>query len=151
MIKVNFKEFNELNVTDENGKGIISFKKSKALPTRERYLVINANDERIGSIEKIRYNFGLVNLPEIDIKINNDKIKIKKDMQELKEFYEITGSEFSIDGKWREQFNISKSKKVLATVNVQNEEMGPTYLVDVIDKSNEEQVICILFALSWIM
>ena len=91
MIKVNFKEFNELNVTDENGKGIISFKKSKALPTRERYLIINANDERIGSIEKIRYNFGLVNLPEIDIKINNDKIKIKKDMQELKEFYEITG------------------------------------------------------------
>ena len=54
MIKVNFKEFNELNVTDENGKGIISFKKSKALPTRERYLIINANDERIGSIEKIR-------------------------------------------------------------------------------------------------
>ena len=151
MIKVNFKNFSELNVTDENGKEIISFKKSKALPTRERYTVINANQEKIGSIEKIRYNFGLVNLPQIVISVNNDEIEIKKDMKELKEFYEITGSEFTIVGKWREHFNISKNEKVLATVDVQNEEVGRTYLTDIIDKSNEEQVICILFALSWIM
>lgn len=40
---------------------------------------------------------------------------------------------------------------MLASVEVKKEEIGRTYLADIIDKSNEEQVICILFALNWIM
>ena len=49
-MRVLFKSFNEPNVTDENGNKIISFEKSKALPTRECYSVINSNNEKIGNI-----------------------------------------------------------------------------------------------------
>lgn len=146
------KELKVIQVTDENGEEIISFKKTIALPTRSRYSIINANNEEIGAIERIRYNFGLLNLPQIDITVNNDEITIKKDMKELKEFYEIMGSDFSIVGNWfGPQFNINKNEKVVASVTVEKEEIGRSYLADIIDKSNEEQVICILFALSWIM
>ena len=146
------KELKEVKVTDEYGKEIISFKKTIALPTRASYSVINANNENIGNIERIRENFGLVNLPQIDIKVNNDKITIKKDMKELKEFYEIIGSDFSIVGSWfGPQFTINKNEKVVASVTVEKEEIGRSYFTDIIDKSSEAQVICILFALSWIM
>lgn len=154
MIRINFKNFkgfNDSKITDANGKEIINFEKVKALPTRACYSIVNANHEKIGRIEKRRYNFGLVDLPQIIISVNNDKIEIQKDMKELKEFYEIKGSNFSISGNWDgPQFNISKNEKVLASVNVQKEESGGTYLVDIIDKANENQVLCILFALSWI-
>ena len=141
-----------IKVTDENGEEIISFKKSIALPTRSRYSIINTNNENIGTIEKMRYNFGLVDLPQIDISVNNDKIRIKREMKELKEFYEITGSDFSIVGNLLgSHFNINKNEKVVASVTIEKEEIGRNYLADIIDKSNEEQVICILFALSWIM
>ena len=87
MIRINFKNFkgfNDSKVTDANGKEIISFEKVKALPTRACYSIVNANHEKIGRIEKRRYNFGLVDLPQIIISINNDKIEIQKDMKELK-------------------------------------------------------------------
>ncbi|MDZ7542901.1 hypothetical protein ACH36K_11345 [Clostridium sp. MB05] len=151
-MRISFKSFNEPNVTDENGKEIISFEKSKALPTRVCYSVINANHEKIGKIERIRNTFGLFDLPRIVISVNNDKITIRKDIKELRDIYEITGSGFSIIGNWYgPHFNISKSEKVLASVDVEKEESESTYLVDIIDKSNTEQIICILFALSWIM
>ena len=141
-----------IKVTDENGEEIITFKKSIALPTRSRYSIINANNENIGTIEKMRYNFGLVDLPQIDISVNNDEIRIKRDMKELKEFYEIMGSDFSIVGNlFGPHFNINKNEKVVASITIEKEEIGRSYLADIIDKSNEEQVVCILFALSWIM
>nr|WP_278678762.1 hypothetical protein [Clostridium paraputrificum] len=149
MIRINFKE---QIVKDEKGKEIISFEKAKALPTRSCYSVINPNHEKIGKIEKSRYNFGLVDLPKIDISINGDKITIRKDMQELKEIYEITGSGFSIIGDFTgPHFNISKNEKVIASVTIDKEETDNSYLVDIINKSNENHIICILFALSWII
>ena len=151
-MRVIFKSFNEPNVTDEKGNKIMSFEKSKALPTRECYSVINSNNEKIGKIERFRNNFGLFDLPKIVISVNNEKITIRKDIKELKDIYEITGNEFSIPGNCNgPQFNISKSEKVIASVTVEKEELGQRYLADIIDKSNEEQVICILFALDWIM
>ena len=154
MIKINFINFkglNELKVTDDNGKEIISFEKARALPTHACYSNFNDSHEKIGKIEKSRYNFGLVDLPEIVIYVNNDKIKVRRDMKELKEFYEITESEFSISGIWDgPQFDISKNEKVLASVYVEKKELSGTYLVNIIDKTNKEQVLCILFALSWI-
>lgn len=155
MSRIRFKGFTESKVTDENGKEFISFEKSKALPTRSCYSVINANHQKIGKIERISNNFGLYglfNLPKIVISVNNDKITIRKDIKEFRDIYEIMGNDFSIIGNWRgPHFNISKNEKVLALVDVQKEEIGKTYLVDIIDNSNEEQVICILFALSWII
>ncbi|MDU5109522.1 MAG: hypothetical protein E6248_03685 [Clostridium sp.] len=151
-MRVIFKSFNEPTVTDENGKEIISFEKSKALPTRECYSVINSNNEKIGKIERIRNNFGLFDLPRIVISVNNDKIIIRKDIKEFKDIYEITGNGFSILGNLDgPHFNISESEKVIASVTVEKEELGQRYLADIIDKSTEKQVICILFALSWIM
>lgn len=151
-MRISFKNFDNPKVTDENGKEIISFEKSKALPTRSRYSIINTNHQKIGKIERIRNNFGLFNLPQIVISVNNDKIIIRKDIKELKDIYEIIGNGFSIIGNWNgPHFNISKNEKVVASVNVEKEETGAAYLVDIIDKANEEQVICILFALSWIM
>ncbi len=38
-MKVNFKGLKNSTVKDENGKEILSFEKSKALPTRECYLI----------------------------------------------------------------------------------------------------------------
>lgn len=151
-MRVIFKSFNEPNATDENGKEIISFEKSKALPTRECYSVINSNNEKIGKIERIRNNFGLFDLPKIVISVNNDKITIRKDIKEFKDIYEITGNGFSIIGNLDgPHFNISKDEKVIASVTIEKEELGQGYLTDIIDKSTEEQVICILFALDWIM
>lgn len=154
MVKIGFESYeglNESKVTDEVGKVIISFKKTIAVPTRSCYSVINNNNEKIGKIEKSRYNFGLVNLPEINISINDDKITVKKDMRELKDIYEIMGSDFSINGHWDgPNFTILKNEKVIASVDVEKDEDRGTYSVNIIDKSNEEQVICILFALSWI-
>ena len=67
MVKVlNMKGSNEpkvIRVTEEDGTNVISFKKSPALPTRVRYLITNNNNEKIGTIEKIRSNFSIVNLP----------------------------------------------------------------------------------------
>lgn len=149
---INFKNFNAQTVTDENDKEIISFKKSIALPTRVRYSVVNANHENIGSLERIRNNFGLFNLPRIVITVNDDKIEIRKDIVQLRDVYEISGSGFSIVGNLNgPSFNILKNENVLASVNVQNAESGSFYLVDIIDKSKVAQVICILFALSWIL
>lgn len=151
-MRVIFKSFNEPNATDENGKEIISFEKSKALPTRECYSVINFNNEKIGKIERIRNNFGLFDLPKIVISVNNDKITIRKDIKEFKDIYEITGNGFSILGNLDgSHFNIFKNEKVIASVTIEKEELGQGYLADIIDKSTEEQVICILFALDWIM
>ncbi|SCJ38652.1 Uncharacterised protein [uncultured Clostridium sp.] len=155
MVKVlNMKGSNEpklINVTEEDGTNIISLKKSPALPTRVRYLITNNNNEKIGTIEKSRSNFSIVNLPEINISINDDKIKLKKDMKELKDIYEIEGSGFSIIGNWfGPTFNITKNEKVIAFVKVEQEELGRSYLADIIDKSNEEQIISILFAVSWL-
>lgn len=155
MVKVlNMKGSNEpkvINVTEEDGANVISFKKSPALPTRVRYLITNNNNEKIGTIEKSRSNFSIVNLPEINISINDDKIKIKKSMKELKDVYEIEGNGFSIIGNWfGPTFSITKNEKVVASVKVEQEELGRSYLADIIDKSNEEQIISILFAVSWI-
>lgn len=155
MVKVlNMKGSNEpklINVTEEDGTNVISFKKSPALPTRVRYLITNNNNEKIGTIEKSRSNFSIVNLPEINISINDDKIKIKKSMKELKDVYEIEGNGFSIIGNWfGPTFSITKNEKVVASVKVEQEELGRSYLADIIDKSNEEQIISILFAVSWI-
>lgn len=152
MVKVlNMKGSNEpkvIRVTEEDGTNVISFKKSPALPTRVRYLITNNNNEKIGTIEKSRSNFSIVNLPEINISINDDKIKIKKSMKELKDVYEIEGNGFSIIGNWfGPTFSITKNEKVVASVK---EELGRSYLADIIDKSNEEQIISILFAVSWI-
>ena len=121
MVKVlNMKGSNEpkvINVTEEDGTNVISFKKSPALPTRVRYLITNNNNEKIGTIEKSRSNFSIVNLPEINISINDDKIKIKKSMKELKDVYEIEGNGFSIIGNWfGPTFNITKNEKVVASV-----------------------------------
>ena len=85
-MKVNFKGLKNSAVKDENGKEILSFEKSKALPTRECYSIINVQQEKIGTIERIRSNFGLVNSPKIVISLNNDKITIKKDIKELEKF-----------------------------------------------------------------
>lgn len=151
-MRVIFKSFNEPNATDKNGKEIISFEKSKALPTRECYSVINSNNEKIGKIERIRNNFGLFDLPKIVISVNNDKITIRKDIKEFKDIYEITGNGFSILGNLDgPHFNIFKNEKVIASVTIEKEELGQGYWTDIIDKSTEEQVICILFALDWIM
>lgn len=155
MVKVlNMKCSNEpklINITNEDGTNVVSLKKSPALPTRVRYIISNNNNEKIGTIEKSRSNFSIVNLPEINISINDDKIKLKKDMQELKDIYEIEGSGFSIVGTWfGPTFNITKNEKVIASVKVEQEELGRSYLADIIDKSNEEQIISILFAVSWI-
>lgn len=149
---INFKSFNEPKATDEGGKDIIIFEKSKALPTRSCYSVINANNKKIGYIERTRSNFGLFELPQIVISVNNDKIVIKKDIKELKDIYEITGSGFSIIGSWDgPHLNILKNEEVVASVDVQKEEAGSYYLANVIDKSNQENIICILFALNWII
>ncbi|GAB6169804.1 hypothetical protein JCM1393_22640 [Clostridium carnis] len=146
------KEPKVIKVTDENGKYILSLKKSMALPTRSRYSIVNNNNENIGIIEKTRANFSIVDFPEINILINDDKIKIKKDMKELKDVYEIIGSGFSVVGNWfGPTFNITKNENLVASVNVEEEEIGRGYLADIIDKSNEEEIICILLSLSWIM
>lgn len=146
------KEPNLIEVTGEDGINILSLKKSIALPTRARYSIVNYNNESIGTVEKSRANFSPVNLPEINIAINDDKIKVKKDIKELIDVYEIEGSGFSIIGNWfGPTFNITKNEKVVASVNVEQEELGRSYLANIIDKSNEEEIICILFAISWIM
>ena len=150
-MKVNFKGFKNSAVKDENGKEILSFEKSKALPTRECYSIINVQQEKIGTIERIRSNFGLVNSPKIVISLNNDKITIKKDIKELREVYEITGNDISIIGDWNGiNFKISKNNQVLATIDVENQESEKNYVVDVIDQSNLEEVLSIVFALCWI-
>ena len=72
-------------------------------------------------------------------------------MKELKDVYEIEGNGFSIIGNWfGPTFSITKNEKVVASVKVEQEELGRSYLADIIDKSNEEQIISILFAVSWI-
>ena len=153
MVKINFDNSNAKKVKDENEKEIIYFEESKALPTRIRYSIINTDHKKIGYIEKIRNNFGLFDLPQIVISMNDaDKIVLKKDIKELKDIYDITGNGISIIGNWGgPSFNIFQKETMLASVEVKKEEIGRTYLVDIIDKSNEEQVICILFALNWIM
>lgn len=155
MIKIGYKiyqHFTNPKVTDENGKEIISFEEAKALPTRACYSIIDSNHKKIGKIEKSRYNFGVIDLPKIVISINTDEITIQKDVNELVDSYELTGSGFSIAGNVSgPHFNILQNEKVIASVDIDKEEAGDAYLVDIIDKSNENQVICILFALSWIM
>ena len=39
---------------------------------------------------------------------------------------------------------------MLATIDVENQESEKNYLVDVVDQSNLEEVLSIVFALSWI-
>ena len=51
-MKVNFKGFKDSVVKDESGKEILSFEKSKALPTRECYSIINAQQEKAGNPEE---------------------------------------------------------------------------------------------------
>ena len=52
--------------------------------------------------------------------LNHD---IKKDIKELREVYEITGNEISISGDWNgASFKIFKKNKVLATIDVENQE-----------------------------
>ena len=150
-MKVNFKGFNDSVVKDESGKEILSFEKSKTLPTRECYSIINTQQEKVGNIERSRSNFGLVESPKIIISLNNDKITIKKDIKELREVYEITGSDISIIGDWnRGSFKISKGNQILAAIDVDNQELEKNYVVDVVDQSNLEEVLSIVFALSWI-
>ncbi|MEG0502537.1 MAG: hypothetical protein RR525_09975, partial [Cellulosilyticaceae bacterium] len=141
--------------TDENGKEIIRFEKSKALPTQSCYAVMNANHEKIGKIQRMNNNFApysMVNLPRIVISLNDDEMIVRKDIRELQEIYEVIGNDFSIVGNWKgPHFDIFKNEKVVASVEVQQEEIGKTYLADIIDQSNEEQIIGILFAVSWII
>lgn len=150
-MKVNFKGFKDSVVKDESGKEILGFEKSKTLPTRECYSIINTQQEKVGNIERSRSNFGLVESPKIIISLNNDKITIKKDIKELREVYEITGSDISIIGDWnRGSFKISKGNQILAAIDVDNQELEKNYVVDVVDQSNLEEVLSIVFALSWI-
>ena len=150
-MKVNFKGFKNSEVKDESGKEILSFEKAKALPTKECYSIINKQQKKIGRIEKSRSNFGLIEAPEIIISLNNHKITIKKDIKELREVYEITGNEISISGDWNgASFKIFKKNQVLATIDVENQESEKNYIVDVTDQSNLEEVLSIVFALSWI-
>lgn len=150
-MKIHFKGFNNPKVIDENGREVIKFKKVIALPTRERYDVINDNNEKVGYIERIRYNFGLVDLPTVVVSINDEKFKIEKDMRELKEFIEFKGSEVSITGNiYGPHFNILQGEKIIASVDVKQEEFKYSYLVDISDTSNTAKIISILFVLSWI-
>lgn len=151
-MKITFKSSNEQKVTDENGKEILSFKKSKALPTREQYSIINPHNEKIGYIEKIRSNFGLFDLPQIVISINNDEVVVKKDIQQFNNVYEISSNDLSIIGNLDSpQFSICKNEKILASIAVEKEEVGRSYLIDIADKSSEEKLISILFGLNWII
>ena len=138
-MKVNFKGFKDSVVKDESGKEILGFEKSKTLPTRQCYSIINTQQEKVGNIERSRSNFGLVESPKIIISLNNDKITIKKDIKELREVYEITGSDISIIGDWnRGSFKISKGNQILAAIDVDNQELEKNYVVDVVDQSNLE-------------
>ena len=151
-MKITFKKSTEQKIVDEKGIEVLSFVKSKALPTRECYSVINGRNENIGKIEKLRNNFGLFDLPKVVISVNDSEVVFRKEIQELKDIFEISGDGISITGNlYGPEFNILKDEKLLASINVEKEELGYSYLVDVRDKSNEEQILSILFGINWII
>lgn len=150
MKKLNFKSFREPKVTDENGTEVIKFEKAKAIPTRECISILNSNNEKVGSIEKIRSNFGLFNLPKVIITVGEDKIEFQKDIQQMRECFEIEGGGISINGNVSgPEFSIIKNEKEIALINIQREEGN--YLINIIDEENEAQAMSIVFVISWIV
>lgn len=152
MKKLKFRNFNEPVLLDENDDAILEFAPKATLPTRIGFNIYNQSQEKVGKVERVRSNFGYLNLPRFHIHIGPEVIVIKKEQKNYSDIYEFFKSEYDIKGEWDEpEFEILKEGEIVASVK--NNDIGEPnrYHIDLFDLTLEAQVAGILFVICWIM
>lgn len=137
-----------MQIQNEDGRTLYSVLAGKALPTRKKRLILDADGEKIGDITKIRNSFGLVDLPKYHLKVKNfTEIIFSKEMKSFESFYEITGEEIALNGNWLgDRFELLKNDLVLSRIERQSNH----YTIEIVDDSLQELIISVLFCISWI-
>lgn len=147
-----FKNFADPEIVNENLEVILQFKKNITIPTRERYDILDSKSQSIGKVEKLRNNFGLVNLPRIVIKTASHKIELIKEMKAFRESYEIYSKEFSTKGEWNApEFTILKNAEPTAIIAKMPDTSENQYKITLLNLDDQQEVFAIVFAVSWVL
>lgn len=138
---------------NEEGKTVLLFEKTKALPTREAYEVKDGVGQKLGKIEKIRSNFGLVDLPRIVIKLRSkETIEILKEMEAFKEYYQLHSDVFFIEGDCDSaNFSIQKEGETAAIITTLEENSENRYEMELLLEDCKVEIMSILFSIVWVL
>lgn len=131
---------------DEAGNMKYQLREEKTLSTRQKYILSDSEDQKVGEINKIRNSFGLFNLPQYHIEAAGwSEVVIKKEMQELRENYQIQGEGLSIQGDWwSRNFSVYKGDEKIAVVKEPQPERRKGFEIEEISSSDERLVVCFL-------
>lgn len=152
MKQIIFKGYQETGITDENGNIILTFQKSKTVPTHARYTVFNFAQEKIGTIEKTRNTFQPGNLPQIQVKVGQEQVILRRELIDLADGFCVVGKDISILGDWcGPKLQIAHKEAILASVEIQENGEDRTYTTTFNDGFYTEFVLSILFAVDWLV
>lgn len=141
----------EYNIKDDGNNVRYHAKETVALPTRQRYTLLDGSEKRIGSVEKMRNNFGLYNLPRYNISTQNADILVMKDIKQFHAVYDVEGEDIAINGDWLSRdFTIEKSGNTIAQVHDCMLDNKKGYEVDLLEPAHEELIACFMLAIIWI-